>query len=79
MPRVNPNNKNWLRGRRLNQKRHFEMTEEEKANVASCRGEKDKHVCKNPVFRCTQCRRRFRMPPVRRISDEDILSILDED
>ena len=55
MPEVSPNNKRWLRGGRLNQKRHFEMTEDEKLNVASCLGEKDNHICKNPVFRCTQC------------------------
>ena len=45
----------WLRGGRLNQKRHVDMTEEEKAKVATCRGEKAGHVCKNPVFRCTEC------------------------
>lgn len=55
MPEVSPNNKYWLRGGRLNQKRHIEMTEEEKANIAKCRGIKAEHPCKNPVFRCTEC------------------------
>jgi len=32
MPRVFPNNKYWLRGCRLNQKRHIDMTEKELAN-----------------------------------------------
>jgi len=55
MPKVFPNNKYWLRGGRLNQKRHIEMTEEEKANISRCLGIKDNHPCKNPVFRCTEC------------------------
>ena len=55
MPKVFPKNKQQLQGLHLNQKRHYEMTEEEKANVAACHGEKDKHICKNPVFRCSEC------------------------
>jgi hypothetical protein len=55
MPKVFPNNKFWLRGGRMNQKRHIDMTEEEKKNVADCRGDKDGHVCKNPVYRCSEC------------------------
>ena len=55
MPKVFPNNQDWLRGGRMNQKRHIDMTDEEKANIASCRGDKDKHPCKNPVFRCSEC------------------------
>jgi len=45
----------WRRGGRLNQKRHVDMTEEEKAKVATCEGIKHEHPCKNPVFRCTNC------------------------
>nr|WP_300090895.1 hypothetical protein [Sedimentibacter sp.] len=55
MPEVSPNNKFWFRGGKLNQKRHIEMTEEEKAHVAICDGIKSGHPCKNPVFRCTEC------------------------
>lgn len=56
MPKVFPNNQLWHRGgARLNMKRHFDMTEEEKANVATCTGIKKEHVCKNPIFRCTEC------------------------
>lgn len=55
MPRVFPNNKYWLRGGHMNQKRHIDMTEEEKARVAKCTGKKAGHVCKNPLFRCTEC------------------------
>lgn len=55
MPSVVPNNEFWLRGGRLNQKRHVDMTEEEKENVAKCTGIKHTHPCKNPMFRCTQC------------------------
>ena len=55
MPKVFPNNKYWLRGGHMNQKRHLEMTEEEKSNVATCLGSKDQHLCKNPVFSCTEC------------------------
>lgn len=45
----------WRRGGRLNQKSHFDLTEEEKANIARCKGQKNSHPCKNPVFRCTAC------------------------
>ncbi|MEI7885397.1 MAG: hypothetical protein WCI30_08625 [Clostridia bacterium] len=55
MPKVVPNNKFWLRGGHMNQKRHFEMTAAEKAHVASCLGTKSEHPCKNPVFRCSAC------------------------
>ncbi|MEQ8153701.1 MAG: hypothetical protein ABRQ25_02230 [Clostridiaceae bacterium] len=55
MPEVFPNNKLWRRGGHLNQKRHIDMTEEEKTNVAKCTGIKASHVCKNPVFRCSEC------------------------
>ena len=57
MPEVFPNNKYWLRGGHLNQKRHLEMTEEEKLHVAKCTGKKGgiDHPCKNPMFRCTKC------------------------
>ena len=39
----------------MNQKRHLEMTEEEKARVARCDGIKHEQKCKNPVFRCSEC------------------------
>jgi hypothetical protein len=64
MPKMTPDNQNqkpsnktifWPRGGRLNQKRHVDMTEEEKANIAGCPGEKAGHPCKNPVFRCPEC------------------------
>jgi hypothetical protein len=55
MPEVSPNNKFWFRGGKLNQKRHIEMTEEEKSHVAICDGIKAGHPCKNPLFRCTEC------------------------
>lgn len=55
MPEISPNNKFWLRGGKLNQKRHVELTEEEKKHVALCDGIKAGHPCKNPVFRCNQC------------------------
>jgi hypothetical protein len=54
--RVVPNkNIFWMRGGRLNQKRHVDMSEEEKAHVARCIGMKKEHPCKNPVFRCSDC------------------------
>jgi len=55
MPEVLGHNERFPRGGRLNQKRHIEMTPEEKANVAKCHGEKDGHPCKNPVFQCAEC------------------------
>lgn len=55
MPEVFRNNELWHRGGKLNQKRHLEMTEEEKAHVAKCTGIKKEHVCKNPLFRCSEC------------------------
>jgi hypothetical protein len=44
-----PNNDLWHRGGKLNQKRHIELTEEEKAKVAECDGIKHEHKCKNPI------------------------------
>jgi len=55
MPEVSRNNMLWRRGGKLNQKRHVEMTEEEKAHIARCGGTKADHPCKNPVFRCSEC------------------------
>jgi len=55
MPIMVDNNKYWLRGGKLNQKRHLELTETEKANVATCKGIKNTHICKNPIFRCSKC------------------------
>ena len=55
MPRIVANNQYWLRGGRLNQKRHIDMSEEEKAKVARCPGTKDNHPCKNPIYRCSEC------------------------
>ena len=49
------NNERWLRGGRLNQKRHIEMTDVEKLNIANCPGVKNEHPCKNPIFRCSEC------------------------
>lgn len=55
MPKVNLNNKFWMRGGHLHQKRYIDMTEEEKANVARCKGIKDSHPCKKPIFGCSEC------------------------
>jgi len=55
MPKVLPNNKQWLRGGHLNQKRHLDMTDEEKKNIVTCPGIKADHPCKNPVYRCSEC------------------------
>lgn len=50
-----PNNDLWHRGGKLNQKRHLDLTEEEKLNIAECDGIKHDHKCKNPIFRCSKC------------------------
>jgi len=55
LPEIFPNNKSWHRGGSLSQKRHVEMTEEEKTHIAKCEGIKNNHPCKNPVFRCEKC------------------------
>jgi hypothetical protein len=55
MPEINNNSKFWFRGGKLNQKRHFELSETEKANIALCKGIKNGHPCKNPIFRCSEC------------------------
>jgi len=55
MPRVNPNNKFWMRGGHMNQKRYIDLTDEEKANIYRCKGIKDTHPCKKPTFRCSEC------------------------
>lgn len=33
----------------------IELTETEKAKVVTCTGDKDGHLCKNPVFKCSDC------------------------
>ena len=53
--KVFPNYKHWLRGGKLNQKRHVDMTEEELKNIALFKGIKESHPCKNPLFLCTEC------------------------
>lgn len=55
VPEIIGNNKSWKRGGHMNQKRHFIMTDDEKSNIARCRGRKDDHPCKNPIFKCTEC------------------------
>ncbi|MHB8962804.1 MAG: hypothetical protein ACYC5K_06580 [Saccharofermentanales bacterium] len=45
----------WKRGGKLNQKNQMDLTEEEKAHLARCKGQKNTHPCKNPVFRCPAC------------------------
>ncbi len=45
----------FKRGGQLNQKLHVDMTDDEKANIQLCPGDKNHHPCKNPVFRCTEC------------------------
>ncbi|MFA6308208.1 MAG: hypothetical protein WC677_00460 [Clostridia bacterium] len=55
MPKVFPNNRYWLRSGNMNQKRHVDMTEEEKLNISTCQGIKEGHICKNPIFRCSKC------------------------
>lgn len=55
MPRVFPNNKNTLKSKINARKHEADMTEEEKKNAASCRGMKQTHICKNPVYLCTEC------------------------
>jgi len=55
MPNIQPNNVHYQRGGRLNEKRHLEMTEDEKAHVATCTGNNMEHPCKNPIFRCSEC------------------------
>ena len=55
MPEVFPNNERWDRGGKLDQNVHIELTEEQKANIATCDGIKASHPCKNPVFRCSKC------------------------
>lgn len=44
-----------MRGGQLNQKRHIEMSEDEKIHIAHCPGMKGDHPCKNPIFRCSEC------------------------
>jgi len=55
MPKIFSNNKHWLRGSHLNQKRHIDMTDIEKSNIVICTGIKAEHPCNNPVFRCSEC------------------------
>lgn len=55
MPGVFNKKKVWTRGGYLDQKRHIDMTEEEKITVFRCDGVKSEHPCKNPVFRCKEC------------------------
>jgi len=55
MPKVFSNNEYWLRGGHMNQKRHIDIDGWREKNIACCPGDKDKHLCKNPVFRCSEC------------------------
>ncbi len=55
MPEVLGHNERYSRGGRRKDKSHVEMTAQEKEGAATCRGEKDKHLCKNPVFVCKEC------------------------
>lgn len=57
MPEVFPNNRNWLRGGHLKQKRQLTLKEELKQKVARCKGYKSKkeHPCKNPIYLCSEC------------------------
>lgn len=57
MPRTAPRNKDRLNQESPKQNIEVEknMTEEDKENIASCRGIKQEHPCKNPVFVCQEC------------------------
>lgn len=56
MPKIIDKNQVWHRGGYiLNQKRHVQLSEAEKDNIALCKGMKQKHLCKNPIFRCFEC------------------------
>ena len=55
MPEIFRKDKFLQKNRHLNQKLHMDMTEEEKAKVARCRGRKSGHPCKDPIFRCLEC------------------------
>lgn len=56
MPRVFPKNKNLMKRKDfVNQKRHVDLSEDDKEKVAKCRGEKHNHECKNPVYVCLEC------------------------
>ena len=50
-----PDKKLWEELDVLNQKHHHELSEEEKKNVATCDGIKQSHICKKPVYRCSEC------------------------
>ncbi|MFA0815571.1 MAG: hypothetical protein ACC608_07250 [Anaerofustis sp.] len=53
--RVIPNYQHWIRGGKIDPKKHIEMTQEELKHVALCKGIKDTHPCKNPLYVCTAC------------------------
>lgn len=56
MPEISNMNQLWHRGGNIpNQKRHIHLSEAEKSNVALCKGTKQFHPCKNPIFRCSNC------------------------
>ncbi len=55
MQRTKAHYQYWMGNFYQHDKKHIGMTEEEKANVADCRGIKDDHPCKNPLFRCEKC------------------------
>jgi hypothetical protein len=48
--RVIPNYQHWIRGGKIDPKKHIEMTQEELKHVALCKGIKDTHPCKNPLY-----------------------------
>ena len=56
MPEIVNKNQAWHRGGNIpNEKRRMDLTELEKANIALCKGNKQGHLCKNPIFKCSEC------------------------
>lgn len=55
MPEIYRKDKLLRKSRHTNHKRHVDLTEEAKAKATRCKGDRNTHPCKDPVFRCTVC------------------------
>lgn len=55
MPEIYRKDKLLRNKKNLSLGKSIELTEEEKAKVARCKGIRSTHPCKDPVFRCKIC------------------------
>lgn len=57
MPEIFKGTKFWLRQGKQSptQNKHMDMSKEARENALHCKGIKQSHPCKNPVYKCSHC------------------------